>query len=216
MQNSRAKTIRGLSIAVVILAVLSILGLLIGLAFTALFGAAMADPHVQSSISVQMDGQTTRELAEYGMTGEDAMGILSLIFGLGAVYFVWGIICSIVALIAGIIGIRNCANIEKLGGAFGWAIAGAVFSFLYGNIVTCVLLIISAVCISRDRKQATAIPYGQPAAYTQPQYYAPQQPQQPVGQPMYAPQPQAQQPQPQQPQAAPAQAPADGTQGGQQ
>ena len=86
-------------------------------------------------------------------------------------------------------------------------------SFLYGNIIIMVLLIISAVCASKDRKAATAIPYGQPAAY----YGAPQQPygmpQQPYGapqQPYAAPQqPQAQPQQPQQPVDA-------GTQNGQQ
>ena len=45
--------------------------------------------------------------------------------------------------------------------AFGWAIAGAVMSFLTGRLITMALLIVSAVYLNKMRKYPT-IPYGQP------------------------------------------------------
>ena len=229
MQNSHAGTIRGLSIAVIILSILTILGLIASLLFLGAGGVALNDPELRdaASYSLSMDPDSTYTMEQLGITEDDAFGMLGILLGLGAVYVFWGIICCIVSLVAGIIGLRNCKNTAKLGGVFGWAIAGAVMSFLYGNIIIMVLLISSAVCASKDRKAATAIPYGQPATY----YGAPQQPygmpQQPYGapqQPYAAPQqPQAQPQQPyaapQQPQAQPQQPqqPVDaGTQNGQQ
>lgn len=193
MQNSHAGTIKGLSIATIVLSVLSILGLLFCLLFLGVGGVALNDPTLQDSVSmsIEADPETVMQMEDLGLTTDDTLGLVGIVFGLGAAYVIWGVICCIISLVAGIIGLRNCRNTAKLGGAFGWAIAGAVTSFLYGNIVVMVLLIISAVCISKDRKASTAIPYGQPAAYTQTPgqqgYYAPQPqqpaPQQPYGQP---------------------------------
>lgn len=212
MQNSHAGTIRGLSIAVIILSILSILGMIVSLLFLGVGGVALSDPELRdaASYSLSVDPESAYTMEQLGITEDDAFGLMGILLGLGAVYSFWGIICCIVSLIAGIIGLRNCKNTAKLGGVFGWAIAGAVMSLLYGNIVVMVLLIISAVCASKDRKAATAIPYGQPAAY----YGAPQQtygaPQQPYGAPQ---QPYAA---PQQPQAQPQQPASPDTQNGQQ
>ena len=212
MQNSHAGTIRGLSIAVIILSILSILGMIVSLLFLGVGGVALSDPELRdaASYSLSVDPESAYTMEQLGITEDDAFGLMGILLGLGAVYSFWGIICCIVSLIAGIIGLRNCKNTAKLGGVFGWAIAGAVMSLLYGNIVVMVLLIISAVCASKDRKAATAIPYGQPAAY----YGAPQQPygapQQTYGAPQ---QPYAA---PQQPQAQPQQPASPDTQNGQQ
>lgn len=219
MQNSHAGTIRGLSIAVIILSILSILGMIVSLLFLGVGGVALSDPELRdaASYSLSVDPESAYTMEQLGITEDDAFGLMGILLGLGAVYSFWGIICCIVSLIAGIIGLRNCKNTAKLGGVFGWAIAGAVMSLLYGNIVVMVLLIISAVCASKDRKAATAIPYGQPAAYygaPQQTYDAPQQPygapQQPYGAPQ---QPYAA---PQQPQAQPQQPASPDTQNGQQ
>lgn len=216
MQTSHAKTIRGLSIAVVVLSILSILGLLFSLAFIGVGGVALGNEEVRgaASYSLSIDPDSAYTMEQLGITEDDAFGMLGILLGLGAAYVIWGVICSIVTLIAGIIGMRNYDKTAKLGKVFGWSIAGAVLAFLYGNLITMVLLIIAAVCASKDRKAATAIPYGQPASY----YAAPQQyaapPQQPYGAPQQpqqyaAPQqPQgyaAPQPQPQQAVDAPAQ-----------
>lgn len=189
MQTSHAKTIRGLSIATIVLSILSIVGLILCLLFLGVGGAALSDSGMRDSMSMslEMDPEAAYAMENLGITSDDAFGIVALIFGLGIAYILWGIICSVVTLVAGIIGLRNCDSAAKLGKVFGWAIAGAILAFLYGNIVTLVLLIITAVCANKDRKAATAIPYGQPAAYycasqqpygapPQPQYAAPQQP----------------------------------------
>lgn len=205
MQTSHARTIRGLSIAVVILSVLSILGLIFSLAFIGVGGAALGSEEVRgaASYSLSMDPDSAYTMEQLGITEDDAFGMLGFLLGLGAVYVFWGIICSIVTLIAGIIGMRNYDKTDKLGKVFGWSIAGAVMAFLYGNIITLVLLIIAAVCASKDRKASTAIPYGQPASYySAPQPYAAPQP--PYGAPQ---QPYAAPQQPQQPYAAPQQQP---------
>lgn len=198
MRNSRAKTIHGLSIAVVILSILGLIGSVLALAIFAIGGFAAFDPTVQSSVSASLavDPGLESGLEYYDLSTSDAMGIVGILMGIGGIYMVWAIICSVISLVAGIVGMRNCDNIQKLGSAFGWAIAGAIVSFLYGNLVICILLIISAVCISKDRKESTAIPYGQPAAYTQMPPYgaAPQPPQHGA-----APKPPAGQPQPPQP-----------------
>lgn len=219
MQNSHAGTIRGLSIAVIILSILSILGMIVSLLFLGVGGVALSDPELRdaASYSLSVDPESAYTMEQLGITEDDAFGLMGILLGLGAVYSFWGIICCIVSLIAGIIGLRNCKNTAKLGGVFGWAIAGAVMSLLYGNVVVMVLLIISAVCASKDRKAATAIPYGQPAAY----YGAPQQtydaPQQPYGAPQqtYG-APQQPYAAPQQPQAQPQQPASPDTQNGQQ
>ena len=193
MQTPHAKAIRGLSIAVVILSILSILGLLLSLVFVGIGGTALSDPSIRDAArgSIEMDPETFSQMQELGMTTDDAFGLMGVILGLGAAYIIWGIICSIITLVSGIIGLRNSSDASKLGKVFGWALAGAILSFLYGNLITMILLIIVAVFASKDRKAATAIPYGQPNAY----YAAPQQPygapQQPYG--GYAP---AQQPAP--------------------
>lgn len=184
MQNPHAGTIRGLGIATVILSILSILGLLLALIFLGAGGVALNDPGLQDSVSmsIEADPDTALQMEQLGITSDDALGIVGIILGLGAAYIVWSVICCVIALIAGIKGIRNCKSVDKLSGVFGWSIAGAITSFLYGNIVVMILLIIAAVCASKDRKSSTAIPYGQPAAYTQAPgqqgYYAPQPPQQ--------------------------------------
>ena len=205
MQTSHARTIRGLSIAVVILSILSILGLIFSLAFIGVGGAALGSEEVRgaASYSLSMDPDSAYTMEQLGITEDDAFGMLGFLLGLGAMYVFWGIICSIVTLIAGIIGMRNYDKTDKLGKVFGWSIAGAVMAFLYGNIITLVLLIIAAVCASKDRKASTAIPYGQPASYySAPQPYAAPQP--PYGAPQ---QPYAAPQQPQQPYAAPQQQP---------
>lgn len=214
MQTSHARTIRGLSIAVVILSILSILGLIFSLAFIGVGSAALGNEEVRgaASYSLSMDPDSAYTMEQLGITEDDAFGMLGFLLGLGAVYVFWGIICSIVTLIAGIIGMRNYDKTDKLGKVFGWSIAGAVMAFLYGNIITLVLLIIAAVCASKDRKASTAIPYGQPASYySAPQPYAAPQPpygapQQPYAAPQQPQQPYAAlQQQPQQPVEAPAQ-----------
>lgn len=176
--NSDAKVVRGLSIATVVISVLALLGVVVLFAFSALSGSALADSSVMNQIMDQLNSDPD---FPYYVTQSDVSSIVALMVGLCGVLAVWVLICSAIPLVAGILGIRNCSKPEKLGGAFGWAIAGAVVSLLMGNLITMVLLIISAVYINRVRKGGR-VPYGygQPA----PAGYAPQAPygQQPYGQ----------------------------------
>ena len=67
---------------------------------------------------------------------------------------------------------------RKAGRGFGWAIAGAVASFLTGRIITTVLFVIAAVYLNKMRNTPVAAygqpvaPYGQPPRYGQPMAYA--------------------------------------------
>ena len=61
MQNSHAGTIRGLSIAVIILSILTILGLIVSLLFLGAGGVALNDPELRdaASYSLSMDPDST-------------------------------------------------------------------------------------------------------------------------------------------------------------
>ena len=112
-------------------------------------------------------------------------------------------------LIAGVIGIKSCADPTKFSKLFGWTIAGIVVSVLTCSVITLVLFIIVAVYVNKMKKlppetftqqqmgYAGAQPYANQGAYQAPQpgyyqqpYVQPGQnpyaqgtPQQPYGQP---------------------------------
>lgn len=169
MPNSDAKMVRGLSIAVLVLSILAIAGSLLIMVFLGVGGVALSDPSVASSAAVEIGNDS--ELSTYNLSGDEVTGLAMLSLGVAGMFMGWLLICSIVPLVAAILGMRNYNNVDKLGGAFGWAIAGAVFSFLCGNIITMVLLIVSAVYINKLRR-APMVPYGQ----AQPVYGYAQQP----------------------------------------
>ena len=191
MPNSDARIVRGLSIAVLVLSILAILGALLTTAFLALGGAAITDPSFSGTLASEINSDP--ELNSYGINSGDVIGLTAVTLLAMGIFVGWLILCSVVSLIAGILGMRNYGNVDKLGAAFGWAIAGAVFSFLCGNIITMILLIISCVYINKVRK-APMVPYGQP------------QPQPAYGQPIYG-QQQGYAQQPYQPQAPATQQP---------
>lgn len=186
--TSDAKTVRGLSIATVVLSALSILAALLGLAAMAAFGAVANDPsfiaEFQNELQGSAQGNTNYFDDDYYYYQElgnmDASFLISTILGLGVFAMVWGLVCSAVPLVSGILGIRNCAKHEKLNSTFVWAIVGAVTSLLMGNLITMALLIISAVYLNKLKKAPAEPPYGsasqQPYGYGQPYGYNPQQP----------------------------------------
>ncbi len=197
--SSDAKTVRGLSIAVVVLSALSILAVILGFAALAAFGVVANDPSFVSELNQELQetaqGNTNYfddDYAVYQALSEtDASTVMGVVFGLGAFALAWGLIGSVVPLVSGILGIRNCARRGKLNMTFVWAIIGAVASLLIGNLVTMALLIISAVYLNKLKKApAEQPPYGyngqSPYGYGQPYGYNPQQPygygqQQPYG-----------------------------------
>ena len=197
MQESNARTLRGVSIAVIVLSVLAIATFLIGTFAVGVFGAVASDPHLYSD-GISIEGYNHGQYDS--LSPEGVASLVGLSIGIGMAFLVWGMLCAAVSLIAGILGLRNNSKPEKLGAVFGWSIAGAVVAFLSGRIITTILLVVAAVYANKLRNPA-------PAPYTQPQsvYGQPYQPQPPMpyGQP--APQPYQQQA----PQPAPQQTPPD-------
>ena len=221
MQSSDARTVRGVSLAVIILSVLSIIAFLIGTIAVGALGVFASDP------SLYQDGMAINGY-NHGyydsLSAEGAAGLVGLSFGIVTAVLAWGLLCSVGTLIAGILGMRNHDNVEKLGGAFGWAIAGAVLALLSGRIITMILLIVAAVYINKVRNpapnayvqpmyapQGYGQPYQQPQGYAQPyqqpQGYAPQPYQQAASQQPVQPSPGQQDPS--QPQAPASQTPPD-------
>lgn len=176
MQDSNARTLRGVSIAVIILAVLAIVIFLLGTVAVAMFGAIASDPSWYGN-GISLDDY------DHGyydsLSPEATAGIVAASLGIAVAALVWCILCSVVTLIAGVLGVRNHDKPEKQGGVFGWSIAGAIAAFLSGRIITVILLVIAAVYSNKLRNAANN-PYGQPP-YAQPGYGQPMQPQ-PYGQ----------------------------------
>lgn len=195
MQESNARTLRGVSIAVVVLAVLAILTFLLGAIAVGIFGAIATDPSLYGD-GIAIDGYNHGRYDS--LSPEGVASIVGLSLGIAIAFLVWGMLCAAVSLIAGILGIRNHDKPEKLGAVFGWSIAGAIVAFLSGRIITTVLLVVAAVYAHKLRNPAPAAyapqpMYGQPYQAQQPyagqqQYFAPQSY---AGQQPYADQPYA-------------------------
>ncbi len=194
MQESNARTLRGVSIAVIVLSVLAIVSFGLGAIAVGAFGAFMSDPSLYGN-GISIEGYDHG--AYDSLNPEAAATVLGVSMAIVTGLLVWCLICSIVSLVAGIMGLRNNGNDEKLGAVFGWTIAGAVASFLCGRIITAILLVVAAVYTNKLRNPQPVV-YGQP----QPPYAQPYPGQQApaYGQQPYQPQPQAyQQPPAQQP-----------------
>lgn len=215
--NSDSKTVRGLSIAIVVLAALGILSVIVGFAIIAIFGVAVNDPTVIAEIQNELNG-TAYSSGNYfdddyiylgGMDSGDILAMLNATVGISAFLLVMSLLCVVVQLIAGVIGIKSCADPSKFSKLFGWTIAGIVVSVLTCSVITLVLFIIVAVYVNKMKKlpleafaqqqmgYAGTQPYANQGAYQAPQpgyyqqpYVQPGQnpyaqgaPQQPYGQP---------------------------------
>lgn len=182
MQQNHAKALKGMSIAVIVLSGLSILGCVTSL--VSVFG---------------LGGGVLGALSPSNMGGygsySDAVDIMLLSMAMGGAFFGWALVCSIVTLVGGIVGLRNGAEPSKLGTVFGWSIAGAILSLLFGNLVGMTLFIIMAVFAHKDKELAASGCYQQ-AAYGGQAFYA--APAMPYGMPMASGAPMAQ-PMPMQP-----------------
>jgi hypothetical protein len=187
MQESDIRVVRGVSIASIVLAVLAILGCIAAMALSAGLGVVASDPsNFDGYVEYRDDlGATNGIDAQYDMSPEETSALVTLAFGFISAFSGIGVVLCVISLIAGIVGVRNCRNPQKVGKIFGWSIAGAICAVLMGRVISCVLLIVNAVYANRLKKAAA-----NPAMYAQPVYgYAPQGYAQPV----------AQQPMPQQP-----------------
>lgn len=193
MNSSDSRIVKGINVATAIFAGLGILCALLGFLLCGVAMSAVNDPALMSDVVAELD-YSSSAFDEGGavlngpLTVDEASAAASV--GMTVLMVVLGLylVTKLVGLIASIMAIRNCAKPEKLGGAFGMAIASAVLAFLFGGFVSGILFVVSAVYISRIRKGGQPIneaPYG----YAQPGYG--QQPQQPYYPQQGAAQPQA-------------------------
>lgn len=218
MQTNHSKTIKGLSIAVIVISAIGIFSCIAGL-FALGMGAFAWDQYGMDSIIYshnQHDGSMAGHLNDgyYGFyyDEDDLFGLVNFALALGGVLAVWELVSSVVTLVAGILGLKRGDEHPRMGSVFGWSVAGAIVAGLAGRFITCVLLIVVAIFANKDKNMTAAeyqgssaagsAPSAPPAGYaytaeTAPSAgYAPNaQPtwgQQPVSQPTWAQQPTAQ------------------------
>lgn len=140
--QDHSRSIKGMSIAIIVISAISILFSFIGNIF----------------ISILMN-----EYPSYGSYfgydsyyGYDYIDMFDepyayLLLGLGSAFIIWAIVCNIATLIASILTLRYAGNPDRLGLCFGWSIAGAIICFLNGSMVSMVLFIIIAVFANKDK-----------------------------------------------------------------
>ena len=138
IESPTARTVRGLSIAIIVISALGLVTLVIGLAMTPMIETMMSE--------------------EIGASASDASTLASIWGGLMAVY----IIIYGVELAGGILGILAVKNRERLNIAFIFAVVGAVLSGLSFAILPLVLFIILAVNENKMKTEPTMMFPGQP------------------------------------------------------
>ncbi len=162
MYSSEARVVRGLSIANIVISILVLLLALVAIGFSFIIAAAFTDPTISAEATSSLSSSDLATLSAMGLTADDASTItVGLFFVYGGCLFVG----ALLNLIAGIIDLRSCKN-GKYGGAFVWAIVGAITSFLCGSFICTVLFIIAAVYLSKLKK--APLPTNPSAPYSQP------------------------------------------------
>ncbi len=186
MQGKHTNTIRGLGIAAIALSAVTLLGCLFCAVVLGMTGSVF-DGALMESLAYEFS---------YGyhdpLLAEGVGSIIGLTLGLLGLVVGWEVLTCVVTLIAGILGVRHAADPAKLGGVFGWSIAGAVAALLGGRLIAMGVLIALAIFAKRTQDAANvahwqnvAAQQGQPYGhniYAQPaptpqyvQQYAPQQ-----------------------------------------
>ena len=151
MQTSRAKYIKGLSIAVIVLAALGILGAFASFALTGVTTALIGD-YAPSAFD-----EAHEMHSEYCVLPQETADLMATMVAMtGTAISIWVLLCHGAMLVAGIIGLRFGSKPSKLKMVFGWSIAGAIASLLSCSFVSMVLLIIMAVFAYKDRAEAVA------------------------------------------------------------
>lgn len=178
--NSDSRAVKGLNIAIIVLAALSLVDSIFVAFSVGVVGIAFSDPSVQSSLYDELYyDYYYGDLYDSGLTPDD---MIALLIGLGSVGVVFSFLTlgtSIFTLITGIFGVRNADNADKLGSTFIMTIISIVLNVLCFSLIVLILLIISAVFINKVRKSAVSIPFAAnaaaPGAYQQQIYTQPVQ-----------------------------------------
>ena len=178
--NSDSRAVKGLNIAIIVLAALSLVGSIFVAFSVGVVGIAFSDPSVQSSLYDELYyDYYYGDLYDSGLTPDD---MIALLIGLGSVGVVFSLLTlgtSIFTLITVIFGVRNAGNADKLGSTFIMTIISIVLNVLCFSLIMLILLIISAVFINKVRKSAVSIPFAAnaaaPGAYQQQIYTQPVQ-----------------------------------------
>lgn len=178
--NSDSRAVKGLNIAIIVLAALSLVGSIFVAFSVGVVGIAFSDPSVQSSLYDELYyDYYYGDLYDSGLTPDD---MIALLIGLGSVGVVFSLLTlgtSIFTLITGIFGVRNAGNADKLGSTFIMTIISIALNVLCFSLIMLILLIISAVFINKVRKSAVSIPFAAnaaaPGAYQQQIYTQPVQ-----------------------------------------
>lgn len=179
MQQSRAKTIKGLSIGCIVLSAIYLLAFVIGgaaLAAVASYSGPIADLAQSYSPSYSYGYSPGGHDYSFGYGSpydydysyslyDDALDsqYLYLFAQLGIIFIVIGFVMQAVSLVSAIIVLLNASKPEKLGLAFGWGIAGAVISVFSGGIVQTVLFVLIVVFAYKDRQLYRNGQYPMPA-----------------------------------------------------
>ncbi len=161
--NQYSNTLRGLSIAVIVLSILSLCGVLFGFIALALGHQVIGAAIIQQ---IQSDPELSYNLSMSGVTPSQVIDMVSLIFSVGWIALVCELITSVVTLIAGIFGMTGARDSSRYGRIFGWSLAGSIVSFLSGRIITMIIMIILTVFAYKAKNEATA-------AQSQGVYYQP-------------------------------------------
>ena len=140
MQPKSARTLRGLSIAIIIISILAIIGSLVMFATAGLLTYAATDPDAAASVSMSVEAspEASAQLDELGMTAEDGL-MLTAFFGLLGV--AGAILCMIIGAIFAAI---TCQSMSPTG------------------VVLAVLCIIAAVYANKAKNESAGnfVPYG--------------------------------------------------------
>ena len=113
--NSDSRAVKGLNIAIIVLAALSLVGSIFVAFSVGVVGIAFSDPSVQSSLYDELYyDYYYGDLYDSGLTPDD---MIALLIGLGSVGVVFSLLTlgtSIFTLITGIFGVRNAGNADSL------------------------------------------------------------------------------------------------------
>ena len=134
MKNAHASSIKGLSIAVIILSALGILAAVLLMVFSGVLSAIIMNegPELMNDMRSEYGGSS---MYFNDIDPDDAFFVSAIMMLLGGGLSVWLLICCVGGLIAGILGVMHAANPPKLGLVMGWAIAGTILSFLGGSVI---------------------------------------------------------------------------------